>query len=100
MADAQSVHICAQVAEVLDLDSDVLTEGSDDHFDADPGQHKDQDHAASTSTIALLIVVLLLAPLHNVHFVKYDGPVVKSWNPKYTFWWEKNIFEAIFPMLF
>ena len=63
MADAQTVHICAQVAEVLDLDSDVLTEGSDDHFDADPGQHEDQDHAASASTIALFIVVLLLASL-------------------------------------
>ena len=61
MADAQSVHICAQVPEVLDLDSDVLTEGSDDHFDADPGQHKEQDHAAFASTVALLIVVLLLA---------------------------------------
>lgn len=63
MAAAQSVHICAQVPEVLDLDSDVLTEGSDDHCDADPGQHKDQDHAASASTVALLIVVLLLASL-------------------------------------
>ena len=57
------MHICVQVAEVLDLDSDVLTEGSDHHFNADPGQHKDQDHAASTSTIALFIVVLLLASL-------------------------------------
>ena len=63
MADAQAVHICAQVAEVLDLDSDVLTEGNDHHFDADPGQHKDQDHAASASAIALVIVVLLLASL-------------------------------------
>ena len=63
MAAAQTVHICAQVTEVLDLDSDVLTEGSDDHFDADPGRHEDQDHAASTSTIALFIVVLLLASL-------------------------------------
>ena len=59
MADAQTVHICAQVAEVLDLDSDVLTEGSDDHFDADPGQHEDQDHAASASTIALLSMASL-----------------------------------------
>ena len=57
------MHICVQLAEVLNLDSDVLTEGSDDHFDADPGQHKDQDHAASASTVALLIVVLLLASL-------------------------------------
>ena len=63
MADAQTVHICAQVPEVLDLDSDVLTEGNDHHCDADPGQHKDQDHAASASTIELLIVVLLLTPL-------------------------------------
>ena len=63
MADAQTVHICAQVAEVFDLDSDVLTEGNDHHCDADPGQHKDQDHAASASTIALFIVVLLLASL-------------------------------------
>ena len=63
MAAAQSVHICAQVAEVLDLDSDVLTEGNDHHYDADPGQHKDQDHAAFASTIALFIVVLLLASL-------------------------------------
>ena len=55
------MHICVQLAEVLDLDSDVLTEGSNDHYDADPGQHKDQDHAASASTVALLIVVLLLA---------------------------------------
>ena len=59
MAAAQTVHICAQVAEVLDFDSDVLTEGSDDHFDADPGQHKDQDHAASASTIALLSMASL-----------------------------------------
>ena len=57
------MHICVQLAEVLNLDSDVLTEGSDDHFDADLGQYKDQDHAASASTIALLIVVLLLASL-------------------------------------
>ena len=63
MADAQSVHICAQVPEVLDLEPEVLTEGSDHHFDADPGQHKDQDHAASASTIALFSVVLLLASL-------------------------------------
>ena len=55
------MHICVQLAEVLDLDSDVLTEGNDHHYDADPGQHKDQDHAASASTVALLIVVLLLA---------------------------------------
>ena len=55
------MHICVQLAEVLNLDSDVLTEGSDDHFDADPGQHKGQYHAASAPTIALLIVVLLLA---------------------------------------
>ena len=54
------MHICVQLAEVLDLDSDVLTEGSNDQFDADPGQHKDQDQAASASTIAL---VLLLASL-------------------------------------
>ena len=57
------MHICVQLAEVLDLDSDVLTEGNDHHYDADPGQHKDQDHAASALTIALLIVVLLLASL-------------------------------------
>ena len=57
------MHICVQLAEVLDLDSDVLTEGSDDHYGADPGQHKDQDQAASASAIALLIVVLLLASL-------------------------------------
>ena len=57
------MHICVQLAEVLNLDSDVLTEGSDDHFDADPGQHKGQYHAASAPTIALLIVVLLLASL-------------------------------------
>ena len=57
------MHICVQLAEVLDLDSDVLTEGNDHHYDADPGQHKDQDQAASASTIALLIVVLLLASL-------------------------------------
>ena len=57
------MHICVQLAEVLDLDSDVLTEGNDHHYDADPGQHKDQDHAASASTVALLIVVLLLASL-------------------------------------
>ena len=55
------MHICVQLAEVLNLDSDVLTEGNDHHYDADPGQHKDQDHAASASTVALLIVVLLLA---------------------------------------
>ena len=54
------MHICVQLAEVLDLDSDVLTEGNDHHYDADPGQHKDQDHAASASTIAS---VLLLASL-------------------------------------
>ena len=54
------MHICVQLAEVLDLDADVLTEGNDHHCDADPGQHKDQDHAASASTIAL---VLLLASL-------------------------------------
>ena len=54
------MHICVQLAEVLNLDSDVLTEGNDHHCDADPGQHKDQDHAASASTIAL---VLLLASL-------------------------------------
>ena len=48
------MHICVQLAEVLDLDSDVLTEGND-HYDADPGQHKDQDHAASISTIALVL---------------------------------------------
>ena len=59
MAAAQTVHICAQVPEVLDLDSDVLTEGNDHHFDADPGQHKDQDHAASASTIALLSMASL-----------------------------------------
>ena len=57
------MHICVQLAEVLNLDSDVLTEGNDHHYDADPGQHKDQDHAASASAIALLIVVLLLASL-------------------------------------
>ena len=55
------MHICVQLAEVLDSDSEVLTEGNDHHYDADPGQHKDQDHAASASTVALLIVVLLLA---------------------------------------
>ena len=54
------MHICVQLAEVLNLDSDVLTEGNDHHYDADPGQHKDQDQAASASTIAL---VLLLASL-------------------------------------
>ena len=57
------MHICVQLAEVLDLDSDVLTEGNDHHYDADPGQHKDQDHAASASTVALLIRVLLLTSL-------------------------------------
>ena len=62
------MHICAQVAEVLDLHSDVLMEGSDDHFDADPGQHKDQDHAASASTIELInlgVVAAITVDLHG-----------------------------------
>ena len=35
-------------------------------------------------------------PLHNVHFVKYDGPVVKSWNPKIHFLMGKKYFWGYF----
>ena len=70
------MHICVQLAEVLDLDSDVLTEGSNDQFDADPGQHKDQDQAASASAIALLIVVLLLASLWISALTQILSPLV------------------------
>ena len=35
-------------------------------------------------------------PVHNVHFVKYDGPVVKSWNPKIHFLMGKKYFWGHF----
>ena len=38
--------------------------------------------------------------LHNVLFVHYDSPVVKSWNKKNTFSFFKIIFEVIFLMFF
>ena len=34
--------------------------------------------------------------LHNVHFVKYDGPVVKSWNRKIHFLMGKKYFWGYF----
>ena len=37
-----------------------------------------------------------VSPLHNVHFVKYDGPVVKSWNPKIHFLMGKRYFWGYF----
>ena len=62
------MHICVQVAEVLHLDSEVLTEGNDHHCGADPGQQKDQDHAASASTIELIdlgVVAAITVDLHG-----------------------------------
>ena len=35
-------------------------------------------------------------PLHNVHFGYYDGPVVKSWNPKIHFLRGKKYFWGYF----
>ena len=37
-----------------------------------------------------------VATVHNVHFVKYDGPVVKSWNPKMHFLMGKKYFWGYF----
>ena len=34
--------------------------------------------------------------MHNVHFVKYDGTVVKSWNPKIHFLTGKKYFWGYF----
>ena len=46
--------------------------------------------------------------VHNFHVVQCTMCILSStmalWSKaeiqKYTFWWEKNVFEAIFPMLF
>ena len=40
--------------------------------------------------------IVKLSPVHNVHFVKYDGPVVKSWNPKIHFLMGKKYFWGYF----
>ena len=43
-----------------------------------------------------LTPALLCSALHNVHFGYYDGPVVKSWNPKIHFLMGKKCFWGYF----
>ena len=38
----------------------------------------------------------VISPMHNVHFGYYDGPVVKSWNPKIHFLMGKKYFWGYF----
>ena len=56
--------------------------------------------AQSTDSPSLGVIFLksisMASPLHNVHFVKYDGPVVKSWNPKIHFLMGKKYFWGHF----
>ena len=44
----------------------------------------------------LVYCLAMESPLHNVHFGYYDGPVVKSWNPKIHFLMGKKYFWGYF----
>ena len=56
----------------------------------DEGSAVDCYYSVFTASTLLTLFMLFIYysnffTLHNVYIIQYDSPVVKTWNPKYTF---------------